>query len=116
MTETTTFFSARDLLMRDYFTSTIPAYDSAVPKYKPIRKTSQPLQRNNRSVSTIRINDTNKSTIFNEQATPTLDTRSHSIPVLVVPEPSSIFDKTLIVTTSVVDAKIIQKNEYIAEF
>lgn len=43
MTELNTCFLAKDIKLRDYFTSTIP-HDDAVPdRYKPIRRISQPI-------------------------------------------------------------------------
>jgi hypothetical protein len=40
MTEKNTCFLAKDLKMKDYFTSTIPRDDATPERYKPIRRIS----------------------------------------------------------------------------
>lgn len=70
MTEQNTCFLAKEIRLRDYFTSTIPRDDAIPDRYKPIRRISQPIQRLTRSTTPIRLNDTNKSTFsFTDKST-----------------------------------------------
>lgn len=68
----TSCFRAKDYKLKDYFTSTtLPndsrKYDAVLSQFekpddfKPLRRVCQPIQRDTRSISPIRINDTNKS-------------------------------------------------------